>query len=63
MAGLRENDIIIRFASEEVLSAATLIKVLWRHDVGDTVEVVYSRDGKESMTEVTLGQRPKSGAI
>ena len=49
--------------SEEVLSAATMIKVLWRHGVGDIIEVVYTRDGKESTTEVALGQRPKSGVI
>jgi len=63
LAGLRENDIITHLASKEILSAATLIKVLWRHDVGDTVEVVYSRDGKEFTTEVTLEQRPKSDAV
>jgi serine protease Do len=56
-AGLRENDIIVRFGEEEVVSAAQLVKELWKHEVGESVSVVFWRGETEMKTTVILAER------
>lgn len=63
LAGLQPDDIIIRFDKDEITSVADLIKALWRHEVGDTVPVVFLRDEREVVSDVTLGQRPRANVI
>jgi len=58
VAGLRRNDIIVRFSGEEITSATQLIKELWKHKVGESVRVVFWRGETEMETTVTLSERP-----
>lgn len=39
-AGLQKNDVIARFGGEEIISAAQLLRELWRHKVGENVGVI-----------------------
>ena len=52
-AGLKVGDRIIRFAGQEVPTAARLIE-LSKQDKGKSVEIVYSRQGVEYSVKVTL---------
>ncbi|MEV6419837.1 trypsin-like peptidase domain-containing protein [Streptomyces sp. NPDC051662] len=56
-AGLKAGDIITKFNGTPIDSGPTLIGQIWTHRPGDKVTLTYKRDGKESTTEVTLGQR------
>jgi S1-C subfamily serine protease len=56
-AGLEKNDVIVRFAGEEIVSAAQLVRVLWRQEVGETVDVIFWRGEDEYQTTVTLAER------
>ena len=58
LAGLQQNDVIVRFGEQEVISAAQLIKDLWQHEVGDSVKVIFWRGETEMETTVTLAERP-----
>jgi regulator of sigma E protease len=52
-SGLETRDQILRFAGQEVKTSEQFIE-LTRDYAGETVDVVYTREGKESSTEVTL---------
>ena len=56
-AGLKKGDIIVKIGSENVGSVAKFRYELYRHDVGDKVELEYYRDGKLSSTTITLGKK------
>ena len=58
IAGLREDDIIVIFGGEEIVSAAQLFKELWKHEVGESVAVIFWRAETEMKTTVTLAERP-----
>ena len=58
-ARLRIDDVIVRFDDTEITSMDDLIVAVRQSDVGDTVEVVYIRDGKERTVDVTLIERPE----
>jgi aminopeptidase YwaD len=53
-AGLRDGDVIVRFDDAPMRSLEDLRTVLRKKRPGDTVEVVYLRDGRETMTSATL---------
>ena len=53
-AGLRDGDVIVRFDDAPVSSLEDLRTVLRTKRAGDTVEVVYLRDGRETTTSATL---------
>ena len=55
-AGLEKGDVIIKLAGTEVKDYAYLRYELYQHQAGDTVEIVYIRDGKEKTTKVKLGK-------
>ncbi len=57
-AGLQADDILIKFGDVDVISAAQLVRELWRHEVGKRIEVTYWREETEQVTTVTLGERP-----
>ena len=62
-AGFEQGDKIVRFAGKEVSSAQGLID-LSKEYKGQTVEVIYNRDGTESTRKVALagGNGPTFGA-
>ncbi|MCL0056421.1 trypsin-like peptidase domain-containing protein [Dehalococcoidia bacterium] len=58
-AGMREGDVITHFEGEEVTEATQLIKALWRHQVGDRVEITFWRGEEEKKVVVELSvERP-----
>ncbi|WP_151478864.1 S1C family serine protease [Streptomyces albicerus] len=56
-AGLKPGDVITKLDDRVIDSGPTLIGEIWTHQPGDTVELTYTRDGKQHTTDVTLGQR------
>jgi len=56
-AGLRAGDIILSFGGEKITALRTLSAILASKKPGDTLEVVYRRDGKEEKITVTLEAR------
>ncbi|MDD5082071.1 MAG: trypsin-like peptidase domain-containing protein [Dehalococcoidales bacterium] len=63
LAGIQPNSTIVRFTGQNVESTADLIRLLWRHEVGDKVKIVFCSGEKETEVELTLGERPKSGGV
>ena len=59
-AGLQEGDVITSLGGEPVASMQDLIMVILNHEVGDVVDVTYSRQGQETTVEVRLAERPVS---
>jgi serine protease Do len=62
-AGLERDDVIASFDGQRVYATADLLKYLWRHEVGDRVEIVYHRGAEVKSVTVTLGERGSSQAI
>jgi S1-C subfamily serine protease len=56
-AGLRRGDVVIRFADEEIDSAADLINAVRAQKPGDKVEITYRRGDAERKVTVTLASR------
>ncbi|GGZ24159.1 S1C family serine protease [Streptomyces poonensis] len=56
-AGLQSGDVITKLDDTPIDSGPTLIGQIWTHEPGDKVTLTYTRDGKTSTAEVTLGQR------
>ncbi|MBT9166626.1 MAG: putative serine protease HhoB [Chloroflexi bacterium] len=58
-AGMRVGDVITHFEGEEVTEATQLIKALWRHKIGERVEVIFRRGAveKEAIIELSV-ERP-----
>jgi S1-C subfamily serine protease len=54
-AGLKEGDIVTKVDSSDITSSTDLVLAVRSHNVGDTVQVTYNRDGNESTVSVTLG--------
>ena len=57
-AGLREGDVIVRIAGSPINSFDDLRGALARRSPGETVRVVYLRDGLDHDVPITLGTRP-----
>jgi putative serine protease PepD len=53
-AGLKPGDIITDFDGKVISTAEELIVAIRAHDVGDTVSLTYTRDGKSSSVSLTL---------
>ncbi len=53
-AGLKQSDRIVKFDDKEITSTSQVKNILSKHKVGDKVEIVVERDGKEITTTVTL---------
>ena len=56
-AGLKGGDIIVRMGAVDVLDLQGMTDVLRSHAPGDTVDLVYLRDGQRVTTKVTFGRR------
>ncbi len=57
-AGLRPGDVLVRLADTGLHGFADLREQLGRRRPGDTIDLVYLRDGEDHATSVTLGVRP-----
>ncbi|MGH7356088.1 MAG: M28 family peptidase [Candidatus Rokuibacteriota bacterium] len=57
-AGLRGGDVLVRVDGEPMASFDDLRAALGRRRPGDTVQVVYLRDGADHRVAATLGARP-----
>ena len=55
-AGLKDGDVITEINGEKVSTTSEFKYELYKHSVGDTIEVTYIRDGKEKKTNVTLNK-------
>ncbi|MFF4216969.1 S1C family serine protease [Streptomyces nondiastaticus] len=56
-AGLKPGDVITKLDDTAIDSGPTLISEIWTHKPGDKVTVTYTRDGKQSTAQITLGER------
>jgi serine protease Do len=57
-AGLREDDIIIRFGGQEVSNVADLVRAIRASEIGEEVEIVFARGGDIKTTSARLVERP-----
>jgi putative serine protease PepD len=57
-AGLQPGDIIVELAGKRIRSMDELISSLIQHRVGETVTIVYTRDGQRRTARVKLAARP-----
>ena len=55
-AGLKKGDIVIKLGESEVGGVADFRYELYKHDVGDKLEITYYRDSKVKTTMITLGK-------
>lgn len=53
-AGLKDMDIITKINGEKVTTSAEFRYELYKHSLGDVIEVTYYRDGKEHTTKLKL---------
>ena len=56
-AGLKEGDVIIRFAGREISDIYDYTDAIKERKPGDTIDVVVMRDGKEVAMKATLATR------
>jgi serine protease Do len=57
-AGIKANDVITSFNGQNVTEASALIELLWKHNVGDNVQLTIWRGNSQQTVSVTLGQSP-----
>ena len=56
--GLKEDDVIVTFNGQDVDEASELIRLLWRHSVGDRVKLTFWSGEEQKEIWVTLTERP-----
>jgi hypothetical protein len=56
-AGLKQEDLIVTFSGVQVSSFDDLVFAIRSRRAGDTVEVIYQRDGTEQRVNAILGKR------
>ena len=59
-AGLREDDIIIRFGGQEISNVADLVRAIRASEIGEEVEMVFVRGEDIRTTSARLVERPTS---
>jgi Zn-dependent M28 family amino/carboxypeptidase len=57
-AGVREGDVIVRFAGEPVTGFEDVRRLIEKKKPGDTVDVVFLREGKDRTASAALDVRP-----
>ena len=62
-AGLRQGDVILRFAGEEIDRSGDLPHVVGRIRPGEEVPVVLVREGERMTLRVTVGELAEPGAV
>ena len=55
--GLKPGDVIVELGGREVKDLYSYSEALYAHKPGDTIKIIYMRDGKRVETSVTLGKR------
>lgn len=58
-AGLQRGDVILKIDDTEVNSVSDLRAAINEHQVGDSVKVTYSRNGRTNTASVTLQEMPQ----
>lgn len=53
-AGLKAGDIVTRIGKDQVTDNNALKSILYKYQVGDTVNISYLRKGKEEFTDITF---------
>lgn len=53
-AGLRDGDVIIKVGDDKITRSTTLVSLVTKHKVGESVKITYLRGGKESTATVVL---------
>lgn len=59
--GLQPGDVITALDGEPLIAMEELIADIFSRDVGEVLEITYSREGREETVEVTLGEKPPVG--
>ena len=59
IAGLKKGDIVVMLGDAEVSGLADFRYQLYKHHVGDKLEVTFFREGKKKTTTITLGKNDK----
>jgi len=59
-AGLREGDVVLSIDDQDITKEDTLSEILMSYNPGDTIEIVYIRNGKERDTDLRLAEVPQS---
>ena len=52
--GLKDGDIVTKIDGNDVTTVSEFKYELYKHSIGDTIEVTYYRDGKEKKTKLKL---------
>ncbi len=52
--GLKDGDIITKIDGNDITTVSEFKYELYKHNIGDTIEVTYYRNGKESKTKLKL---------
>lgn len=52
------GDVIVEMAGVEIKSMQDVIDVVLMHQIGETIEIRYYREGEFHVTSLTLGERP-----
>ncbi|MGM7723418.1 S1C family serine protease [Metabacillus sp. Hm71] len=60
-AGLQELDVITEFAGEELKDVIELRKILYKQEIGETVEFTYYRGGEKKTGKMRLGEQDMLG--
>jgi len=53
-AGLRDRDIIVKIGDDKITQGNTLVSLVTKYKVGDSLKITYLRDGKEQTTTTVL---------
>ena len=53
-AGLKDGDIIAKINGEQITQSTTLVSLVTKYKVGESVKITYLRDGKETTTTAIL---------
>jgi S1-C subfamily serine protease len=59
-SGLKAGDTLLKMAGKPTLDLQAMTEVLRGHKPGDTIQVVFQREGAEKSVAVILGVRPGS---
>ena len=59
-AGIQNKDIITKIGDDAITESNSLVTLVGRHSVGDTITLTIVRDGNEMTLDVTLEEAPAS---
>jgi len=56
--GLREGDVILSFAGQEIANVDELTRAIHSTEIGETVEIIYQRGDNRNTTTITAAESP-----